>query len=128
MFSLLGVPGLVGLTLAVAACGGSGSSSPPPTIPPGALAVYAGPGLQLDQPAYTIAATNGQVTIAYVNRDTQRHTLVVVDSSGITQGTKLEINKSNDESVGTFSLPAGQYKIGCEVPGHGAMKATLTVT
>ena len=120
------VSALAGLTFTVAACGG-GSSAPAPTVPTGALEVDADPGLKLDKTEYAIAATGGAVTIAYVNKDSQRHTLVVKDSAGVIQGTKLEVPKHNSVSVGTFQLAAGKYTIYCDVPGHGSMKATLTV-
>jgi plastocyanin len=129
IFSALGLPALAALTFAVAACGGGGgSSTPAPTVPAGALQVTAGPGLVLDKGEYTIAATAGQVTIAYVQRDTQRHTLVVKDASGVIQGTKLEVIKNGDVSVGTFALAPGTYTMNCDVPGHGPMKAKLIVT
>ena len=125
----LAVTALAGLTGVVTACGGDGSSTPPATVPAGALEVISGPGLHLDKSEYTIAATNGSVTIAYVNHDTQRHTLVVVNQDKIIEGTKLEVQKRNAVSVGTFQLTAGTYTIFCDVPGHtSSMKATLIVT
>ena len=124
----LAVSALAGITLTVAACGGGSSTSAPATVPAGALEVDAVPGLKLDKSEYTIAATNGSVTIAYVNKDSQRHTLVVKDSTGILQGTKLEVVKKNQVSTGTFTLTAGTYTIYCDVPGHGSMKATLVVS
>jgi hypothetical protein len=120
------VSALAGLTFTVAACGGGGSSLPAPTVPAGALEVQTVPGLKLDKAEYTAKA--GSVTIAYVNTDNQRHTLVVKDSAGVLVGTKLEVIKHNSISTGTFELAAGTYTIYCDVPGHGSMKATLTVS
>lgn len=122
----MAVSALAGLTLTVAACGGGSSSTPPPTIPAGALEVDAVPGLKLDKSEYT--ATAGTVTIAYINTDSQRHTLVVKDADGILIGDKLEVVKHNAIDTGTFELAAGTYTIYCDVPGHGSMKATLTVS
>lgn len=121
----LAVSALAGLTFTVAACGG-GSSAPAPTVPAGAVEVDAVPGLKLDKSEYT--ATAGTVTIAYINTDSQRHTLVVKDSTGILIGEKLEVVKHNAMATGTYELAAGTYTIRCDVPGHGSMKATLTVS
>jgi len=120
------VSALAAITFTVAACGGSDSSSTPPSIPAGALEVDAVAGLKFDKSEYT--ATAGSVTIAYFNEDTQRHTLVVKDADGIVIGSKLEVNKKNDLDVATYQLTAGTYEIYCDVPGHGGMKATLVVS
>ena len=120
------VSALAALTLTVAACGGSQSSTPPPTVPAGAVEIEAVPGLKFDKADYT--ATAGSVTIAYVNLDTMRHTLVITDANGIVIGNKLEVNKKNDLSTGTFDLAPGTYTVHCDVPGHGSMKATLVVS
>ena len=116
---------LAGLTFTVAACGG-GTAKPAPTIPTGALEVDAVAGLKFDKSEYT--ATAGTVTIAYLNKDSQRHTLVVKDAAGVIVGDKLEVVRSNDLSTGTYQLAAGTYTVYCDVPGHGAMKATLVVS
>lgn len=127
LVSTLGLPALAALTFTVAACGGdSGSSTPAPTIPAGAVQVQAMPGLKLDKGEYT--ATAGQVTLAYVQQDSMRHTLVVKDSAGVIQGTKLEVIKKGDIATETYALAAGTYSIYCDVPGHGTMKATLVVS
>ena len=127
VISLLGLPVLAALTFAVASCGG-GSSAPAVTVPAGALVVKAGPGLVFDKSDYTIVASGGKVVIAYVQNDTQRHTLVVRDASGIVIGEKMEAVKKGSTDIATFDLPPGTYVLQCDVPGHGAMKATLTVT
>jgi len=117
--------GLAALTLA--ACGsdsGSGSSN---TIPADAgLVVYAGPGIKFDKTDYT--ATAGSVKLAYENRDAQRHTLVVLNSSKTVIGAELKVNQNGDLDVGTYDLPAGTYTLQCLVPGHETMKASLTVS
>lgn len=123
-----GVSALAAITMTVAACGGSDSSGPAPTVPAGALEVDAVAGLKFDAEEYTATATDGAVTIAYINEDTQRHTLVVKDADGIIIGDKLEVNKKGDVEVGTYELAPGEYLIYCDVPGHGEMKATLTVS
>jgi plastocyanin len=115
----------LGLSGALVGCG-SHAAGPPPTAPPGAVAVYAGPGLQLDQSQYTAKA--GKVTIAYIDRDTQRHTLVIEDAAGVIQGTRMVVNGQNDEMVESFALAPGTYTMHCDVPGHGAMHADLVVS
>jgi len=121
--------GLALLLLAGTACGGgdSGGDSTKPlaTVPAGALEVDAGPGLKWAEPAYTAAA--GELTVAMVNRDSQLHTLVIVDGDRKTQGPELEVGKSGDIDTGSYTLAAGEYEILCLVPGHNNMKATLTV-
>jgi plastocyanin len=127
LLALLAIPALAGITLAAAACGGDDSSAPAPTIPPGALVVVAEPGLRLDAETYT--ATAGSVVIAYVQNDPgTRHTLVVKGADGVVIGDKLEVVKKNDVDTGTYTLAPGTYVVYCDVPGHGTMKATLTVT
>jgi plastocyanin len=118
---------LAGLTFTVAACGGGGGTAKPaPTIPAGALQVDAVAGLKFDKSEYT--ATAGTVTIAYLNKDSQRHTLVVKDAAGVLIGDKLEVVRSNDLSTGSYQLAPGTYTVYCDVPGHGSMKATLVVS
>ena len=113
-------------TLTLAGCGSSSGSSSSKTIPTDAgLVVYAGPGIKFDQTQYT--ATAGSVKLAYSNRDAQRHTLDVINSSKTVVGKELKVNQSGDLDTGTYDLPAGTYTIQCLVPGHEAMKATLTV-
>ena len=93
-----------------------------------AVEVDAGPGLKLDKTEYTATATNGVVTIAYINKDSQRHTLVVVGEDKVIEGNKLVVAGRNAIAVGQFNLKPGKYTIYCDVPGHSAsMKATLTV-
>jgi plastocyanin len=119
---------IVGLAaVALAACGGSdGGGSSSDTVPADAgLVVDAGPGIKFDKSDYT--ATAGDVKIAYVNRDTQRHTLVVTDADKKTMGPEMEVGKSGAIDVSDFTLPAGTYQILCTAPGHEKMKATLTV-
>ena len=118
------IAGLAALTLA--GCGSDSSSGSSNTIPADAgLVVYAGPGIKFDQTAYT--ATAGSVKVAYSNRDAQRHSFDIIDANKTVIGAELKVNKSGDLDVGTYDLPAGTYNVQCLVPGHEAMKATLTV-
>jgi hypothetical protein len=127
--SVAGAGLLAVLTTVAAACSGSGSATPPETVPPGALVVKAGPGIQFDQQNYTATATGGKVTIALVQDDsTQRHTMVVKDSQGILIGQKLDVTKLGAVDTAVYDLAPGTYQLRCDVPGHGAMTATLVVT
>lgn len=113
--------------VALAGCGSdSGSTSSNNTVPADAgLTVFAGPGIKFDQTSYT--ATAGSVKVAYSNRDAQRHSLDIVNSDKVVIGAELKVGKSGDLDIGTYDLPAGTYTLVCLVPGHDAMRATLTV-
>lgn len=116
--------GLAALTLA--SCGSDSGGGSSATIPADAgVVVYAGPGIKFDKTEY--AATAGSVKIAYDNRDAQRHTLAVLNSSKTVIGAELKVNQNGDLDVGTYDLPAGTYTLQCLVPGHESMKASLTV-
>jgi plastocyanin len=88
--------------------------------------VLAGPGIKFDLAEYT--ATAGPVKVVYVNRDSQRHTLAIIDSEGKTLSGELEVAKSGATATHDYTLAAGTYKLICTVPGHQNMKATLTVS
>jgi len=109
----------------LAACGGSSSSEPvviPATVD---LEVRAVSGLKFDASSYT--ATAGDIEVAYINDDSIRHTLVVVDGDTKVGSFELKVNKKGDVDLGTINLPAGNYVLLCTVPGHQNMKADLTV-
>jgi len=109
----------------LAACGGSSSSEPvviPDTV---GLEVRAVSGLKFDADAYE--ATAGDIEVAYVNDDSIRHTLVVVEGDTKVGSFELKVNKKGDVDLGTINLPAGNYVLLCTVPGHQNMKADLTV-
>ncbi|HEY4333267.1 MAG TPA: hypothetical protein VGM78_11880 [Ilumatobacteraceae bacterium] len=113
--------------VALTGCGSSSSGSTKATIPPDTgLEVIAGPGIRWDKSDYT--ATAGAVKVALLNHDDQLHTMVIRAADGTTvQPGELEVAKSGAIATGTYDLAPGTYKILCLVPGHEAMKATLTV-
>ena len=116
------------MTVAAGACGGS-SGPKAPAIPPDALEVDGVANLLLDKAAYAVTAVNGTVKVAYVNVDTIRHTLLIVDQNRIQQGARLGVNNKGDVAIGVYSLAPGRYVMVCDVPGHSAtMHATLTVS
>ena len=110
---------------ALSACGGSTTSSAPTTAITADLEVDAISGLRLDRTQYT--ATAGEISVAYVNEDTIRHTLVVVQDGNVISGFTLKVNQKGDVDTGQITLQPGKYVLLCTVPGHQNMKADLTV-
>jgi plastocyanin len=115
---------VVAVAVALSAC--SGSTATPETLPATVdLEVRAVSGLKFDKTAYE--ATAGDVEIGYVNDDSIRHTLVVVQDGTTIPNFELKVNAKGSTDVGTVSLAAGNYVLFCTVPGHQNMKADLTV-
>jgi plastocyanin len=120
---LLPVLGALGLA---AACGGTcavgTSASQTTTVTPSFT--LTGTDNKFDGSSYKVGPT---FAIEYRNRGSVTHSLVVKDSSGkiLTNRVLLAPGK-----VAGFqaTLPAGAYKLVCDVPGHeGTMRADLTV-
>jgi plastocyanin len=110
--------------VALSAC--SGSTATPETLPATVdLEVRAVSGLKFDKTAYE--ATAGDVEIGYVNDDTIRHTLIVLQGDTKVGTLELAVNQRGDTDFGSINLPAGNYVLLCTVPGHQSMKADLTV-
>jgi plastocyanin len=110
--------------VALSAC--SGSTATPETLPATVdLEVRAVSGLKFDKTAYD--ATAGDIEIGYVNDDTIRHTLIVLQGDTKVGTLELAVNQRGDTDTGTINLPAGSYSVFCTVPGHQNMKADLTV-
>ena len=115
---------VVAVAVAVSAC--SSSTATPETLPATVgLEVHAVSGLNFDKSAYEAIA--GDIEVGYVNEDTIRHTLVVVDGDTKVGNFELQVNKRGDTDFGSINLPAGNYVLLCTVPGHQSMKADLTV-
>ena len=120
--------------LPFAACGGddddasgtpgdtTGDSTEDTSAPTEGAVTAVAENVQWTEDSYTAAA--GEVTIVLENADSVRHTLVI---DGVSEDDfKLEADgESTDE--GTVELEAGEYEFFCDVPGHSAMRATLTV-
>lgn len=114
----------VAVAVALSAC--SSSTATPETLPATVdLEVRAVAGLKFDKSAYD--ATAGDIEIGYVNDDTIRHTLVVIEGDTKVGTLELKVNKRGDTDLGSINLPAGNYVLLCTVPGHQSMKADLTV-
>jgi plastocyanin len=80
-----------------------------------------------DRDAYRIAA--GPVDIDYVQEGALPHSLVIEASDGgNVDAFRLEVGEV-DADKGTIDLPAGDYEIFCDVPGHrdAGMEAELQV-
>ena len=123
--SSLALMPVVALVVALGACSSS-SSTPAATVPANTdLEVRAVSGLQFDKTIYE--ASSGEIAVAYVNEDSIRHTLVVVQDETIVSGFELKVNQNGDIDSGSVTLAAGNYVLFCTVPGHQNMKADLTV-
>ena len=116
---------LAAIGLILPACSSS-SSAPAETLPVDiGLEVHAVSGLKFDKTSYEVGA--GDITVGYINEDSIRHTLVVVQGDTKVSGFELKVNKNGDIDTGSVTLAAGNYILLCTVPGHQNMKADLTV-
>ena len=116
---------VVALVVALGACSSS-TSAPAETLPATiGLEVHAVSGLKFDKTSYEVVA--GDVTVGYINEDSIRHTLVVVQDGTVVSGFELKVNKNGDIDTGSITLASGSYVLLCTVPGHQSMKADLTV-
>jgi len=110
----------------LAACGGGGTSAPAETLPAGALVITAVSGLRFDATTYG-PVTAGEIVFGYKNEDSIRHTLILAKGNIKVPNFKLVVAKKGDADSGPVNLDAGTYTLICDVPGHGNMKASLTV-
>ena len=110
----------------LAACGGGGTSAPAETLPAGALVVTAVSGLRFDAESYGPVAA-GDIVFGYQNEDSIRHTLILAKDDTKVPNFKLVVGQNGSVDSDTVTLDAGTYTIICDVPGHGNMKASLTV-
>ena len=110
----------------VAACGGGGTSAPAETLPADAFVVTAVSGLRFDAESYG-PVTAGSIMFGYKNDDSIRHTLILAKDDIKVPNFKLVVAKKGDIDSGSVTLDAGTYTLICDVPGHGNMRASLTV-
>jgi uncharacterized cupredoxin-like copper-binding protein len=115
---------VAGLLLAtLAACGGGGGAAQQPAgstqvtmsefkFNPGAVDVKSG------------------ATLFLVNDGSMAHDLVVTDSGGAVKAKSSLVQPGSSATLSLGNLPAGDYRILCDVPGHkdAGMTGTLTVT
>ncbi len=109
-------------TLTLGACSGGSEAKVPDDAN---LVVGALDSLTFDAKSYTAAA--GEVKIAYVNKGSVGHTLLVVSPQAKQLGERLEVGSRGVDS-GSYTLEPGTYTLFCDIPGHSSMKATLTLT
>jgi plastocyanin len=113
------------LALGLTACGGDDAA--PATAPATADVVVTAKDIHFTEDAYTAPA--GDIEVAYLNEDSVRHTLIILDDQNEPiPDFKLEIPGKGSVDSGTVTLDPGTYTLFCDVPGHGSMTATLTVT
>jgi plastocyanin len=115
------------VALALVGCsssnGGSGG-----TVPAGATVIKAEEAITWDAKTYTATAVDGKVTIAIRNESGLPHNLHLLDSTKSDTGLSLTVEGHGDVRSDTIALKPGTYQVICTIPGHGNMKATLTVS
>jgi hypothetical protein len=116
------------VTPLLAACGGGSDSATDATLPPADVTVIAIEGIAWNASEYTATATDGSVDILGRNESSLPHNLYVVDSSGTQLREFIDLPQRGDADVQSFPLTAGEYTVLCLIPGHGNMRATLTVS
>jgi plastocyanin len=117
--------GLAAASLLLVACGGGGDSSSDETVPTDAdLVVRALDGIRWDAESYTAPA--GEITVVFENASSLPHNLYILDADGVQLPTVLDLPRRGEIAVDT-TIEAGTYTLICTIPGHGNMKATLTV-
>jgi ABC-type glycerol-3-phosphate transport system substrate-binding protein len=116
------------VTPLLAACGGGSDSATDATLPPADVQIIAVEGIAWNASSYTATATDGAVDILGRNESSLPHNLYVVDSSGTQQREFIDLPRRGDAEVQSFPLAPGEYTVLCLIPGHGNMRATLTVS
>ena len=135
------------LLLAVAACGGSGTSSAPATsaAPGGSASPAAQASTAPSASSAAAESTNvvvkdftldprettvkGAVSLAVTNEGPTIHNIAIRDAAGAVVGTTKDLNVGESETL-TVEIPAGTYTLFCSLPGHESLgiKGTLTVS
>ena len=121
--------------LLLAACGDDssddgvalGGASPDPGPGAGTSLTVEAHDIDFDRDAYRVAA--GPVDVEYVQEGALPHSLLIESSDGgDVDSFELEVGEVDADS-GTVDLPAGDYVIYCDVPGHrdAGMEAELHV-
>jgi uncharacterized cupredoxin-like copper-binding protein len=115
----------LGLTVALAACGGTTSSSgPAASLPAGTFAVVA---KEYEFTPATLSVPAGEVTFQVRNAGNEEHEFeifqgetVITEIEGLVPGLTKDLTKT---------LAAGDYTFVCKLNGHDqlGMKGTLTV-
>jgi plastocyanin len=117
------------VALVLAACGSDGGSGGATTVPPPAdVVITAVEGIRWDKEAYTATSTNAKLVIQGRNDSSLGHNLYVVGADGTQVAEHEDLGKKGDSVTDTFDVGPGTYTVICKIPGHSAMKSTLTVS
>ena len=116
---------LAAASFMLVSCGGGQKGSALPPNPD--VVVLAPGGLKFDKTAYTAKA--GDIGIEYDNNDVQTHTMVIEDTNGnkVPGWTRLVVGTQKKKGD-TVTLPAGTYKIICDIHQAAGMVATRPVS
>lgn len=118
--------GVIGLALA--ACGGGAAAGPTTTPPPADVVITAVDGIRWDAQQYAATSHNGEVVVQGRNSSSIPHNLYVIAADGTEEPGHLDLKSHGTVDTETLPLTPGTYTVICKIPGHGAMKSTLTVT
>ncbi len=110
---------IVVLALSLGACGGGGEEeketgggeTTETTAPEGVTLDVSAKEFAYTPPTFTVPADT-VVTVNFTNDGTVEHNLKI-DEAGL-----AIVAQPGQTATGTFSLPAGTYKVYCTVPGH----------
>ena len=117
----------VALTLVGCSSGGTSSGSGG-TAPAGATLIKAEDAITWDAKTYTATPVDGKVTISLRDESSLPHNMHLLDSNNVDVGIALDVEGHGDVHTGSVALKPGIYQVICTIPGHGNMKATLTVS
>ena len=106
----------------------SGSDGGAGTVPAGATLVKAEDGITWDAKTYAATVVNGKVTVSLRDESSLPHNLHLLDADNVDVGIALDVEGRGDVHTDSVALKPGTYQVICTIPGHGNMKATLTVS
>jgi uncharacterized cupredoxin-like copper-binding protein len=123
-----GVVALSAISLALVGCSSDNGSSSGTTTPADVVVVAPG-GMVFDQPHYSVTRHQNGFVVAFENRDGMSHSVAFRDRTGKLVGSRILVGPHKAGRL-PVRLPAGDYALICDVPGHEAagMVSTITVT
>ena len=62
------------------------------------------------------------------NQSSIGHNLYILSADGTQNPSHVDLPQKGKSSTETVDLTPGTYTVICKIPGHGNMKATLTVS
>lgn len=136
------------LALALAACGGAGTSTVPSTAPSTVPSTSTPPSAPSEAPSaeptealvgtplivkdFTLepitVVSEGSVVLAVTNAGPTLHNVAIRDDAGTLLGTTADLREGESETL-AVDLAAGEYILFCSLAGHESLgiKGTLTV-